>query len=95
MAFYATSLLLNIRAIKQIANITFSFPKMFLYPIVSGSVMCIIMKLLENILSVAVPARILTILIVMFGGFTYLLLLFLTKTISFSEIKSIIKRKAT
>ena len=93
MAFYSLALVLNLKEIKKITNIKFSFVKFATMPILCSIAMGMFMVLMKRLFVDLLSARILTLFVVLSGGCIYLLLLVLTRVINIKEFSNSILKK--
>ncbi|MBQ8430458.1 MAG: oligosaccharide flippase family protein [Clostridia bacterium] len=93
VVFYSLSFVLNLREIKKSIYIKFSVKNFILTPVVCASIMCLSMKFLNLSLGGLLPAKVLTLFMLLIGVLIYISLLLFTKVIDVQEIKNKIFRR--
>lgn len=86
IAAFAVASLLNISFILTRKEISISYNKVFIKPIIDVVVMGVVVLGGYNLLSMIIPGRLSTVLAILLGGFVYMVMLFATDTISEDDL---------
>ena len=91
--FYSFALFLNLTAIKKLVPLKLNLIKFFVLPIVSCLVMSVAMKSFSIFLTGFISPKILTSIVMIAGGFLYLLFLNITKVINIKEMQFMFQKR--
>ena len=94
MFFYACAMLLNIRKIKEITNITYEIKHLFILPTICLFAMTLLMYLVKSLLSSILTFRVVTLCVMISGGILYLTLLHFTKVFNYKDVITLKKKSA-
>ena len=92
MSFYACAMILNLKMIKEITNISYNLNQMFVLPICSLFAMLLSIALIKKLLFGILTFRVTILCSMVCGGILYLTLLYLTRVLDYKDIVAF-KRK--